>query len=117
MNLPQREGLPSSHGPKCRIVPRSMLCLSTLQQHSPTGEALPHSIPTCQPQSPWLAHFSPDSTHLPPMSRSQKPDSYRVPTLPGNIISGVKYFTKLENRNAYHLVHIREGDERKTAFN
>ncbi len=33
------------------------------------------------------------------------------------VLQGAKIFTKLDLRNAYHLVHIKEGDEWNTAFN
>ncbi|KAL2102663.1 hypothetical protein ACEWY4_001831 [Coilia grayii] len=44
---------------------------------------------------------------------------YPLPLLTSafELLQGATVFTKLDLRNAYHLVCIREGDEWKTAFN
>ncbi|XP_026164228.1 uncharacterized protein LOC113131342 [Mastacembelus armatus] len=46
-------------------------------------------------------------------------NSYPLPLLTSafELIQGASIFSKLDLRNAYHLVRIREGDEWKTAFN
>ncbi|KAK3523600.1 hypothetical protein QTP70_002714 [Hemibagrus guttatus] len=42
---------------------------------------------------------------------------YPLMAIAFELVQGVSIFTKLDLRNAYHLVHIRKGDEWKTAFN
>ena len=46
-------------------------------------------------------------------------DRYPLPLLSSSFepLSQATVFTKLDLRNAYHLVRVREGDEWKTAFN
>uniref|UniRef100_A0A8C5C6Y7 Gypsy retrotransposon integrase-like protein 1 n=1 Tax=Gadus morhua TaxID=8049 RepID=A0A8C5C6Y7_GADMO len=46
-------------------------------------------------------------------------DRYPLPLISSafELLQGSSVFTKLDLRNAYHLVRIREGDEWKTAFN
>uniref|UniRef100_A0A3B3HVP5 Gypsy retrotransposon integrase-like protein 1 n=1 Tax=Oryzias latipes TaxID=8090 RepID=A0A3B3HVP5_ORYLA len=46
-------------------------------------------------------------------------DKYSLPLLESvfNSVQQAKFFTKLDLRNAYHLVRMREGDEWKMAFN
>lgn len=46
-------------------------------------------------------------------------NKYPLPLLSSafELLQGMTVFTKLDLRNAYHLVRIREGDEWKTAFN
>ncbi len=43
---------------------------------------------------------------------------YPLPLVPAalEMLHSAKYFTKLDLRNAYNLIRIREGDEWKTAF-
>ncbi|KAK5606062.1 hypothetical protein CRENBAI_000925 [Crenichthys baileyi] len=51
---------------KIRLQDRSSLYLPylfTLQRYSPSGGICSHSTLACQPQSPWLAHFSSEPTH------------------------------------------------------
>ena len=46
-------------------------------------------------------------------------DRYPLPLIASafELLEGATVFTKLDLRNAYHLVRIREGDEWKMAFN
>ncbi|KAL0192325.1 hypothetical protein M9458_010621, partial [Cirrhinus mrigala] len=46
-------------------------------------------------------------------------NQYPLPLMssPFDLLQGAEFLTKLDLRNAYHLVRIRKGDERKTAFN
>lgn len=46
-------------------------------------------------------------------------NKYPLPLLSSafELLQGMTVFSKLDLRNAYHLVRIREGDEWKTAFN
>ena len=44
-------------------------------------------------------------------------NGYPLPLRSLELLQGASVFTKLDLRNAYHLVRIREGDEWKTAFN
>ena len=46
-------------------------------------------------------------------------NKYPLPLISSNLgsLEGAKLFSKLDLRNAYHLVRIKEGDEWKTAFN
>ncbi len=46
-------------------------------------------------------------------------NTYPLPLMSSALerLQGASFFTKLDLRNAYHLVRIREGDEWKTAFN
>ena len=46
-------------------------------------------------------------------------NKYPLPLMSGafELLQGATFFSKLDLRNAYHLVRIRDGDEWKTAFN
>ncbi len=61
------------------------------------------------PSLHWLSgaewHYGQNSHPLPLMSSAFE------------LLQGATIFTKLDLRNAYHLVRIRKGDEWKTAFN
>ncbi|KAK5620796.1 hypothetical protein CRENBAI_018440 [Crenichthys baileyi] len=51
---------------KIRLQDRPSLdlpCLSTLQRYLPSGGIRSHRTLVCQPQSPWLPHFSSEPTH------------------------------------------------------
>src|SRR5271170_3411715 len=53
------------------------------------------------------------------LNKKTRKDKYPIP-LPAQLVDqlqGMKYFTKLDLRNGYNLIRIREGDEWKTAFN
>ncbi|MED6246723.1 hypothetical protein ATANTOWER_022518, partial [Ataeniobius toweri] len=61
-----------------RLQYRSSLhlpCLSLLQRHSPPRRTCSHSTLACQPQSPWLAHFTSEPTHSSTMGLLRNPDT------------------------------------------
>src|SRR5713101_2884082 len=55
---------------------------------------------------------------LPRTKRNHEKDRYPLPLIGEALdqLEGTKYFTKLDIKDAYHNVRIREGDERKTTF-
>ncbi|XP_055487582.1 uncharacterized protein LOC129694847 [Leucoraja erinacea] len=65
-----------------------------------------------------MVHFGPALTTEDSMTLLLK-NRYPLPLISSafEVLKDAKVFTKLDLRNAYHLVRIREGDEWKTAFN
>ncbi len=49
------------------------------------------------------------------LNKISKKDCYPLPLI-SDLLNSVRIYTKLDLRHAYHLVHIAEGDEWKTAF-
>ncbi|MED6243262.1 hypothetical protein ATANTOWER_017433 [Ataeniobius toweri] len=81
VTLPQSKDRSGSTRSDLEIVPR-FTCLAC-----PPGGTHWHSTLACQPQSPGLAHVSPEPTRSPTMSRSLNPAGYGILKLPKNTIS------------------------------
>nr|XP_020470467.1 WD repeat-containing protein 26-like [Monopterus albus] len=89
---------------------------SWLVQHNPNVDWTTGTITQCSPDCALTCLLAGQPTTSSPATPPEPLDLSSIPPDYHDLQQGVAVFTKLDLRSAYHLVHIWEGDERKTAF-
>ncbi len=117
--------LPGTSLPKCRLYSLSVPEREAMEKYFSDSLAAKLIRPSSSPVGAEFFFVEKKDGSLRPcidyrgLNNITVKNTYPLPLMPSAFerLQGASLFTKLDLRNAYHLVHIREGDEWKTAFN
>uniref|UniRef100_A0A8C6NU91 Gypsy retrotransposon integrase-like protein 1 n=1 Tax=Nothobranchius furzeri TaxID=105023 RepID=A0A8C6NU91_NOTFU len=117
--------LPGAQPPKGRLYPLSIPETTAMEEYIQEGLQAGIIRPSSSPAGAGFFFVGKKDGGLRPcidyrgLNSVTVRNTYPLPLLQSAFdqIRGARVFTKLDLRNAYHLVRIREGDEWKTAFN
>ncbi|KAK7883026.1 hypothetical protein WMY93_029200 [Mugilogobius chulae] len=119
------ELLPGTTPPKGRLYPLSAPEMAAMKDYIDSALAAGIIRPSTSPAGAGFFFVDKKDKSLRPcidyrgLNSITIKNRYPLPLISSafELLRGARIFTKLDLRNAYHLVRIREGDEWKTAFN
>ncbi|KAK3540322.1 hypothetical protein QTP70_029592 [Hemibagrus guttatus] len=116
--------LPNTSPPRGRVYPLSLPEAKAMEEYIEEALAVGHIRPSTSPATAGFFFVGKKDGGLHPCIDYRGLNAitvcypYPLTLVPATLeqLRGAKFFTKLDLRSAYNLVHIREGDEWKTAF-